>query len=266
MSRALTAGALMATAVLSCLSAQAEPATLRVAYAPLLPAVTASPSDHAWNSATRIAALTPARDAPVAGFTVSPASVALLWNKQFLFIRFTCSVGPGGIYVVSGGDPKQLYLSDVAEIFIDPVGDSRQYFEIEAAPDGRVDVYQHLLTADPVSMPDGALIDRIARLDSWTIPNWPIEGLRHASSISSDGSSWIVDVALPATSLLVRLGLTNLATNMTLRANFIRYDHPELISGKAASRVFVCLDWTPISWGRPHISPQAMGELRLAKP
>jgi len=212
-----------------------------------------------WDGAASIDSLAFSQGAPV---TVEPqpqTRVKLLWDADFLYIRFICREDHE-IYSPYRGHDAPYYRADVAEIFVDPVGDGREFVEIEVSPDNGVFDQVHLLTTDPQSGDDGVLGDEIINRDMWSFPGWNIPGLKHAASrwARPDGSKgWLVDVALPAV-LLRRTGRSHFAP-MTLRANFLRYDHP--LRGK--EREFVSLNWSPVIAGRPHRSPARMGYLVL---
>jgi alpha-galactosidase len=63
--------------------------------------------------------------------------VRLLWSQEFLFIRFRCRYRE--IYVYPGGNVRreQLWLRDVAEVFIQPQPQEiRRYREFEISPNG----------------------------------------------------------------------------------------------------------------------------------
>jgi hypothetical protein len=172
------------------------------------------------------------------------------------------------IYAPFHGRDQPHYEGDVAEVFVDPVGDAKQYVEIELTPRNDILDQLLLLTAEPKSDADGVLLPPIWQRNLWMLPEWNLAGLRTAAHIATrpDGKfEWIAEMALPAKSLLVRLGRESFSP-MTLRANFLRYewrktglDHV----GSPETREFVPLNWAPVRSGCPHLSPQAMGVVRL---
>jgi len=63
--------------------------------------------------------------------------VRLLWSHEFLFIRFLCRYRDLYVYEGSIGRRDELWLRDVAEVFIRPPGnDFRHYLEFEISPKG----------------------------------------------------------------------------------------------------------------------------------
>jgi Carbohydrate family 9 binding domain-like len=233
--------------------------TLHVPHTLTIPTITAELRDKRWDKAAVIDALSFSPGVPVAEESLPQTQVKLLWDADFLYIRFICREDHD-IYSPYRGRGAPYYRADVVEIFVDPVGDSREFVEVEVSPDNGVFDQLHLITTDPQSGDDGVLNSRIMDRNMWSFPGWNLQGLRHAASrwVRPDGSKgWLVDVALP-TPLLKRTGLSHFAP-MTLRANFLRYDYP--LRGK--EREFVSLNWSPVVAGRPHRSPARMGYLVL---
>jgi hypothetical protein len=253
----------------SALAAASRPA-MEVPNARVTPRVDADPSDPAWKFAATIPSLTvsPGRENPVtAPLSPLPTEVKLLWDKTFLYIRFLCE--GGDIYVPVTGHDKELYKGDVVEVFIDPVGDAREYVEIEISPKNDVFDQILLLTApQPKSDSNGVLQYEIQQRDLWAFPQWDVSGLRSAAKVcnlSNGKPGWIVDLAIPAKSILRRLGVVSYSA-MTLRVNLLRYEWSKEPDGSGAGRKLIAMNWAPVQFGLPHLSPQAMGELHLAKP
>ncbi len=222
------------------------------------PRLLAEPDEAVWRGAAWIPALSLSIGPEARTAQAQPTQIRLLWDENFLYARFECrdteinAPFPGG----AAGRDAPHYQGDVAEIFLDPVGDARQTLELQVSPKNGVFDQLLLLTGEAKSGVDGVLNQEIISRESWEFPTWNLEGVRSATSAQTDG--WIVDIALPAAPLLKRLGLKKWAP-MTLRANFLRYDWP-LRGDKGA---MTALNWSPVMWGRPHRSPQAMGFLQL---
>jgi hypothetical protein len=233
-----------------------------VPEAEIAPLMTADPNDPAWKSAAVIPSLLPSIGNQPADNSPSPTLVRLLWNSNWLYIRFECT----GTEVYSPfkkrNDP--LYKGDVCEVFLDAKGDSRQWAEIEVSPNNVVMEQMSTLTADPKSDSNLILDGDILKKDYWVNPAWSMDGLATASRpIRTPGkaSGWITDVALPAKPTLQRLGADHFSP-MEMRVNILRYEY--LWDKSHAKREFVPSNWSPVLNGCPHISPQAMGYLSLS--
>ena len=235
--------------------------------ATLVPRVTAEPDDTSWADAAVISTLTISLGAATRPGIVPSTEIRLRWDPQFLYIRFLCA--DDDIYAPFDGRDQPLYKADVAEVFVDPAGDGRQFIELQLSPRGDVFRQLSLLTADAASGPDGVLLDEVVKRELWRFPNWDLPGLRTAARICQLGSGkpgWITDFALPAAPLLRRLGRREFSAGLTLRANLLRYDWQP--SGNATSplaRTLVPVNWAPVRLGCPHLSPRAMGFLRLVR-
>ena len=252
------------TAVVCLLIAQAVPfdsiqATtidlprLVVPEATTLPRVDGAPTDQAWTSAAVIPALGPAIKTDAGTLPTPSTRVCVLWSPKYLYIRFICE--GTSIYAPYPGSSPSLYLGDVAEVFLDPVGDARQWYEIEISPHGGLLEKNWLMTDVPIVDEDRALRPQ-SFSQLWGDTGFSIKGLVSAAQITSEG--WIADLAIPAEIILRRSGGHTLAPTI-LRANFIRYQWP-IVHGK---RLMIPLNWSPVRQGCPHISPGAMGYLEL---
>ena len=149
-------------------------------------------------------------------------------------------------------------------MFIDPVGDCRQFIELQINPLGGVMDGRHSITTQPVSGPDGVLTaDVLKKYASFDLA-WDMQGL-HTAATMTDAShgepGWVADLAIPAGRLLEPAGLPKFHP-MTLHINFIRYDQPNP-QDQPPTKKPVFMNWSPVVWGRPHRSPAAMGTLVL---
>ncbi len=231
-----------------------------VPFASITPQVDADQSDKAWNSSVAIPSLSSSLGSPV-GQNVQPTEVQLLWDKDYLYVRFRCRASE--IYSPYKNHDDPIYKADVVEVFIDAKGDGRQWVEIELSPYGVTLENMTTLTADLVSNSDLIIDPQIRDRDYWPNASWDMPGLRTASKIvqgAGHASLWIADFAFPAGATLHRLGLKEYLP-MTLRANFLRYDYP--IVDSAGTRVLCPQNWAPVIIGCPHISPAAMGYVDL---
>lgn len=235
-----------------------EPPMLSVvAVSAVAPRVTAEANDPAWEAATQIPSLLLAL-----GLAPEPGDVStrvrLCWDAAHIYVRFEAD--DRELYAPVRGRDKELYRGDVVEVFLDPVGDGKQVIEVQVSPHNDVFDQVILLTADAESNTNARLKQDVLSRDFWAFPSWNCDGLRTAASFGADGS-WIVDIAIPATSVLRRTGKTTFSDGLALRANFIRYDWvPE-----NDTRTLRAFNWLPVVHGCPHISPRAMGALRLVQ-
>ena len=236
--------------------------TVSAPFAGTAPLVTADPNDSAWAGAVVIPALTLSLGDGAKGLSLLPTSVKLLWDKQYLYIRFICSASSIISPYTKHDDP--LYLGDVAEVFLDAKGDGRQWIELEVSPKNVVFDSMTTLTAAPESDANLLLNGDIISRDYWANQSWNMDKLRTAASIQkTDGrvKGWIVDLALPAGPTLQRLGMNQFAP-MKMKVNFLRYEYEPASDPKSPTTLYA-MDWAPVMYGCPHISPQAMGTIEL---
>lgn len=224
------------------------------------PKVTADADDPAWAFAPTIDGLGhPLRTSN--DDSLFPTQIRLLWDKDGLYVRFTCS---GKQPYAPFGDQHDAkhYQGDAVEVFIDPVGDGRQYFEIQLSPANGVLDQNTLITATPQADEDGVLVLRLLQTEYWPNVGYDMPGLRTASRVTGEGdaSVWIADLALPASAVLHRLGKKQFEP-MDVRMNFLRYrwtgpiDQPQ--------RRLIPMNWSPTRSGCPHQSAAAMGIVQL---
>ena len=230
------------------------------------PRLRAEADDPAWRVPEAGATLGRLGDAaPSGGDDAFATKTEILWDAQFLYVRFWCRAPE--MPWAPHGDRRDAphHEGDAVELFIDPVGDARQFVEVQVSPAGGVFDKLYLLTARPRSNAAGVLLDELLRRDQWEFSEWNWEGLRAASSPwTVDGTTvgWITDVALPAKPLLRRLNHSAYAAPLTMRAHLVRIARP-VDKADASGRAFFSFSWTVFPPGRPHRTPVLMGELRL---
>ena len=195
------------------------------------------------------------------GETPPPTRVKVLWDKDYLYVRFVCAATE--LYSPYKKHDEPIYNGDCVEVFLDVKGDAKQWMELEVSPRNITFDQITTLTAEPLSDSDLVLDPALRATDRWPNPGWNLDGLRTAVSAQRVGrriTGWTVDIALPAKPMLRRLGLDHFAP-MTLRANFLRYEYPR--GNRGAKRSLIAMNWAPVRWGCPHLSPRAMGFLDL---
>lgn len=233
--------------------------------APVAPLLTASLDDAAWKGAAKLDSLSLALGEGSKNLAPLATQVLAQWDEKFLYVRFICT--DSEIYSPFAKRDEPIYQGDCAEIFLDVVGDGRQVVELQLAPNGGVFDQQILLTAPVQSDENLVLAQPILERDFWTDLGWNMKGLQTATSKTATG--WVADFALPADVVLRRRGLKTFG-EMTIRANFLRYDWaPDnsdawgLKDANGQKRRLNAHNWASVKHGSPHISPAAMGFLKL---
>ncbi len=234
--------------------------TIRIPRTTQSPSLTADVNDPAWAGAATIPTLGLPFGAP-ASQTPLPTEVKLLWDSQWLYVRFICT-GPEPYAPFGQTRDARHYQGDVAEIFLEPVGDGRQYFEVQLSPAGGVFDQNTLLTGEARSDARGRLVPQVLAKDYWPNPDYTMPELRTAASVARRGDRyvWIADFALPAAAALKRTG-AKAYHPMTLRMNLLRYHHSGPVTDK--TRKLLAMNWAPVTQGCPHQSPAAMGKVEL---
>ncbi|MGI4789578.1 MAG: carbohydrate-binding family 9-like protein [Janthinobacterium lividum] len=179
-----------------------------------------------------------------------------------MYLRFMCRGGSIRSPYKKHDDP--LYHADAVEVFLDPKGDGREWIKLEVSPNNVVFDQLDVLTTEPVYDPDGTLTSDVLACDWWTDLSWDLTGPRTAArrmQRHGETSGWVIDLAVPADPLR-RLGIKPFRP-MRLRTNLLRYETQPGVNGKS---VFLPMNWAPVRFGCPHISPAAMGTLVLDPP
>lgn len=199
------------------------------------------------------------RDAMEAGAGKAPGGeVRVLWTKGGLYVSFSALDSTLSYGHSRRGDP--LYEEDVFEIFLDPIGDHRQFVEIQIDPAGQTFFKNYVITATPRLTPQGRFTDEFVDSEVWRyeIPQPP--GIRIATHVDRRKHAWSVEAFLPASFINRRRGGAALKPG-TWRANFVRHDWDK--PKGAANRHVQFLYWSPVPRGCPHHSPTLMGYLLL---
>ncbi len=232
-----------------------------VPLATVKPLVTADVNDPAWAQAVVLPPMTPSLGVPTPPIPLPETKVQLLWDADYLYVRFFCR--DTDIFVPVHGRDAPIYQGDAVEVFLDPVGDAHQWVELEFNADNDILDQITFVTGEPVHDATLCLTGEVSARDTWTFLSWDMKGLRSQAARltpTPNGQDWIVDMAIPAKELLHRNGLKQFAP-MTLRGDFLRYKH--YLLDPAKPRGFLPLNWSPVSGGRPHRSPAAFGYIHL---
>jgi len=235
---------------------------LTATMATIKPAITATVSDPAWDKAATINGLSPCDKRASFQDSLNPTQIKVLWDAQYLYVRFICD--DDQIFTPHGSTRNGLHHEgDVTEVFIDPVGDGRQYVEVQVNPVGGVLDVMHTNTT-PYRPNRTEVLPR----EDWPmhigVTEWQMPGLRTAASIHTmdDGrKQWITDMAIPAKTLLRRVKTETFST-MTMRINFLRCDGPvDPATGKRSQ--LIASSWSHVPTGLPHLAPGTMGYITL---
>jgi hypothetical protein len=226
------------------------------------PLMTAAADDPAWSHAATISILTPSLSStPPPTRSIPGTEVRLLWDSQWLYIRFLCHDDQP--YLPVHGLNAPIYQGDAVEVFLDPVGDCREWMELEFNAANDLFFQNTVCVGEPAWDDSLRLTSMVIARDLWTFPDATLSRLRHAAAdwkINGRTVGWIVDIAVPAAPLLKRSGGPKIQT-MTLRGNFLRY---KWIPGSGAKRNLLSLNWSPTILYIPHRCPAAFGWIDLS--
>ena len=215
-----------------------------------------------WAHAAVIPALLPCRNKTDEHLTPLPATVRLLWDPNYLYVGLTCAAT--NLYLTGRlSHDGPLHEEDVFEIFIDGKGDGQQNFEIQINADNVTCDIMNVVTVPVQCTPDQILTPEICLWDLWGFREWNMSGMKTATQKTlRDGRvvGWTAELALPAFWIARRSGLRQFEP-MDLRANFVRMDWQR--EAPTGPRKMFQANWSPVMYGCPHISPWAMGTLRL---
>ncbi|MDR3710855.1 MAG: carbohydrate-binding family 9-like protein [Capsulimonadaceae bacterium] len=228
---------------------------LEVPNTTLTPRVDASADDPAWASAAVVDSLGLALDSPAPEVAL-PTNVKLLWDADYLYVRFEV----GGKLLPYGnihGHDADLASEDCVGILIDPRGVGAHWLEILATPSNDIRDEAFWVTGTAQSDDVFRLVDGVIAHQLKREPGWNVDGLRSLAVATPTG--WRLDMAIPATTILGTLEMTQFTPSTSVRANFLRYDY----SPTAQGLMRVALDWAPVPAGAEDLSPQGMGFLRL---
>jgi hypothetical protein len=241
------------------------PPVLAVPCVAAPPVIDGTLDDAAWAHAAIIPRLGPAHGgAGKDRIARLPTTVRVAWDANCLYVAFACMDDHIDADPAAKHD-SDLYRHDACELFLDPVGDGRQYLEFQISPLGQTLDLVYLLTAPPEYTAAGRLTDSFFAREVWFFREWEAAGLQVASGrLRHDGAvtGWTVELAIPAAAIMKRRGLNSFVPG-ELRANFARYDwQPDPGTGK---RELLPMYWAPVAFGCPHISAGLMGRLVLKR-
>lgn len=222
------------------------------------PQIDGETSDEAWRSAAVLSSLQPAANAGPADRTVPSTVVRVLWDDTHLHIAFDCV--DGEVYRTGTlRHDDDLYKEDVVEVFLDGVGDGRQFVEMQVAPDGTNLDLMYVMSADVELAADLRVKPDLLCRERWGFREWEMTGLRTAARQTPDG--WSAELSIPAADVMRRRG-SPVYVPGEVRAQFVRYDH--VPKDNAEGRRILQQTWVPVLHGNPHNTPALMGSLMLS--
>jgi hypothetical protein len=215
------------------------------------PSVQGDPNDPAWSKAAVLPPLTEGFGVTSPG-PLPKTEIRLLWSPKALYIRYIAQ--DSAVIVPYTARDADHFKGDVAEVFLDPAGTQRVWYEFQITPHNGVYDAIHLCTTEPQSGPDGVLNKDILSHNVWTFKEWNCQGLQTVAHEIQGG--WIIEIAI-SPDVLRSTGASEFHAG-PLRANFLRYDYDNP-TGPAR----YLLNWSQVVTGRPHRSPARMGTLHL---
>jgi hypothetical protein len=200
---------------------------IRAAKLPGLPDASGLPSTIAWNQATPVTFCSDWR-----GENSDPkreTEVRLLWSNHRLYVRFCCLYREIYVNDKPGGRCDELWLKDVAEIFIQRGADElRHYREFEVSPNG-----------------DWLDLDINHGQKSFLMCDLK-------SRVVCNGESWVAELAIPMDCLTLEFN-----SDEIWRLNLFR------IEGREPNRFYSA--WQPTYTSKPNFHvPERFGELVFA--
>jgi hypothetical protein len=232
-----------------------DPPHARAIYTSHSPPIDSDAGQEAWKNAPPL--LYP-NNAQAPG-DKNVCAVRFLWNEAGVYLAFHTTDTTPAFGHFKPGEP--LYQEDSFEIFIDQVGDHRQYYEIQIDPAGQAYLRNYLLTAPPRLTDEQRLTPEFCETDLWRYDMPLPTDVRIASKLDPQTHAWNLEMFLPAPFVHRRHG--GPMTPCTWRINLVRHDW-DLPFG-APGRQVKFMYWAPVLPGHPHLSPEQMGFLELVK-
>lgn len=188
--------------------------------------------------------------------------VKMLWDNEFFY--FYAKLEEPHIWANLKQRDTVIYWDNDFELFIDPNGDTQNYYELEL---NALNTVWDLMLTKPYR--DGGK----------AITSWDIKGLKTTVHIegtlnnpSDTDDYWSVEVAIPWKSLIETLPKKNrVIAGKTMRINYSRVQwETEVINGKYVKKKLPENNWVwspqraiamhePEFWGRVYFSPNEVG-------
>jgi len=175
-------------------------------------------------------------------------SVKLLWDDDYLYAGFECEDTDAWSTYTEHDDP--LYNEEVVELFIDPCGLLRVYFELQVSPRN--------VSFDSIVLNDGGKRGEGRGPNFQGVTMWTCHGMEHEVVVRGDPTrrgtndqGWTVELAVPFSQLISAPNIPPKPGD-AWRANIYRIDHATDYSEFTA--------WSPTGMHDFHIT-EAFGTL-----
>lgn len=148
----------------------------------------------------------------------APQTIArLLWDSTYLYIAFECA--DDDVWATKNKRDEFLWEEEVVEVFIDPDGDGRNYYELQVNP---LNAQTDLLIPDPVEGVKDA-----KRNAKWDCAGW-LSAVKVRGTVNRRDDKdigWTVEMAIPLSELL-RQTLNAPSSGTEWRINLYRIERP----------------------------------------
>jgi len=175
-------------------------------------------------------------------------AVKLLWDDEYLYAGFQCEDTDAWSSFTEHDDP--LYEEEVVELFIDPTGRLRLYYELQVSPRN--------VGFDSLILNDGGRLGEGRGPNFQGLTMWTCHGLKHEVVVRGDPTQrgtnddgWTVELAIPFAQLISAPHIPP-RPNDVWRANLYRIDHARGYSEFSA--------WSPTEMRDFHVT-EAFGRL-----
>ncbi len=207
------------------------------------------------------------KDAQPFYFPLSPGAqgeateARFLWTEKGIYVAFVVKESTP----VFGHSPKgeALYQEDCVELFLDVMGDHRQFWEIQVDPAGQTYFRNHVLTAPPRLTAEQRITEEFRVSELWRYDVDPPEGSKIVCNLDRQAGLWTVEMFLPSSFVNRRRGGADLEPGI-VRMNLARNDWS--LAKEEPNREPRYQYWASVLPGHAHLSPLAMGYLELKKP
>lgn len=183
-----------------------------------------------------------------------------LWTEKGLYAAFVVQDSTP----VFGHSPEgeAIYQEDCVELFVDVIGDHRQFWEIQVDPAGQTYIRNHVLTAPPRLTAEQRITEEFRVSELWRTSIAPPEGFKVACKLDRAAGVWTAEMFLPASFVNRRRGGAPLEPGVW-RVNIARNDWA--LPKEHPNRQVRDQYWASVLPGHAHLSPLAMGYLELKK-
>ena len=236
----------------------AEPPRAEAIFTTHPPVVDGVWSEGEWAGARPVFFPSAAVDSEPSG--TPPCEVRFLWTAEGVYVAFrTTDTTPVFGQFKPG---ESLYQEDTFEIFIDQIGDHRQFYEIQINQTGQLYFRNNILTAPPRITPQNRLAPEFCDRELWRYDVPKPDEFQVASKLDARSHVWTMEIFLPASFVNKRRGGGPMESCIW-RVNLARHDW-DLPMGDPKRRVKF-MYWAPVLPGHPHLSPTVMGWLEFKK-